>query len=548
MAKDGHQTLELPPKIGIADSGVHDLESSDSDDHFSDAKSGLDSGEESPIPITRIEKVDNKLSHGQVPGTEAYKAREQDAEPDEIAVVSDTGMDGASLSCLTLPGGLPIPTTLVEKIDPSTASHGELPGTPAHKKRTADAVPDMVVKASDHRSPSPTTRSRASSTPGNLPIPITKVEKVDSIPSHGEVPGTEAYELRREDAEPDVVEEVGDVPGKNGCSPCASERLTESGSPTRRARSSSIKHSRRKSSGAAKKAAAVDYDEDEDGSDAGFGDDFDDFEEGEEDAEFGDFDGFEKAEVSPLPLQSQSIPVPHSFPVLDFDDLDSQEEIHAATEPYMNLLFPPDTIDTSILPPLTAENPIFQTPRSASLWSQLVAPPPLQPPNWIRSRIRRLFLVSLGVPVDLDEILPASKQKKLILPSVHLNASATSPRTSSDLRSISRLKQSEGNSSTTSLDSSGKPRSESRRRKGPPPAPQLDLVSARQLCTITDEAMNGLTIGELKEHVNKLEGMQGVAKEVLEYWTKRTDEKLGDREAFEGVIENLVKHARKVRK
>jgi len=60
--------------------------------------------------------------------------------------------------------------------------------------------------------------------------------------------------------------------------------------------------------------------------------------------------------------------------------------------------------------------------------------------------------------------------------------------------------------------------------------------------------MNGLTDQELKEHVRKLEEMQGTAKEVLEYWTKRTDEKLGDREAFEGVIENLVKHARKVRK
>jgi hypothetical protein len=215
----------------------------------------------------------------------------------------------------------------------------------------------------------------------------------------------------------------------------------------------------------------------------------------------------------------------------------------------MDSLFPPDTIDKSILPVVSAENPIFLTPRSASLWSQLVAPPPLQPPNWIRSRIRRLFLVSLGVPVDLDEILPASKQKKLILPSMNLNPASGSPRNSSDSRSISRLKQGEGNASTTSLDSQGKPsRSDSRRRRGPPPAPQLDLVFARQLCTTTEEAMNGLTDQELKEHVKKLEEMQGTAKEVLEYWTKRTDEKLGDREAFEGVIENLVKHARKVRK
>lgn len=64
----------------------------------------------------------------------------------------------------------------------------------------------------------------------------------------------------------------------------------------------------------------------------------------------------------------------------------------------------------------------------------------------------------------------------------------------------------------------------------------------------TDEALSGMTNEELTEHITKLESMQGAAKDALEYWQKRTDEKIGDREAFEGVIENLVKHARKVRK
>lgn len=211
----------------------------------------------------------------------------------------------------------------------------------------------------------------------------------------------------------------------------------------------------------------------------------------------------------------------------------------------MASLFPPEELDFPVFPPLSKESSIFLTPRSASLWSQLVAPPPLAPPDWIRSRIRRLFLVSLGVPVDLDEILPASKQKKLILPS--LNVPAISPRTSSDSRSVSRLKQGEGNNSSTSVDTQGKP-SVSKRRKGPPPQPGLDLVASRHLCMTTDEALNGMTDQELKAHIAKLEAMEGVAKEALEYWQKRTDEKIGDREAFEGVIENLVKHARKVRK
>lgn len=73
-------------------------------------------------------------------------------------------------------------------------------------------------------------------------------------------------------------------------------------------------------------------------------------------------------------------------------------------------------------------------------------------------------------------------------------------------------------------------------------------MAATYLCQTTDEALDGMTDEELKSHVAKLEGLQGTAKEVLEYWQKRTDEKIAERETFEGVIENLVKHARKVRK
>ena len=193
-------------------------ESSDSDDHFSDAQSGLPSGTASPtVPVTRVEKVDDEPSYGEVPGTYAYNMREKDTEPDEVAVVPELNENEREakppLSMTTNHGGQPIPTTLVEKIDPSIPSYGEVPGTPAHKERAADAVPDMVVR-SGSRSSSISTRSRAPSTPGNLPIPVTRVEKVNSEPSHGEVPGTEAFELRKGDAEPDMIEQVKDLPGK----------------------------------------------------------------------------------------------------------------------------------------------------------------------------------------------------------------------------------------------------------------------------------------------------------------------------------------------
>ncbi len=68
------------------------------------------------------------------------------------------------------------------------------------------------------------------------------------------------------------------------------------------------------------------------------------------------------------------------------------------------------------------------------------------------------------------------------------------------------------------------------------------------LCATTEAALSNMTEEELQVHIKKLEELTARASEVLEYWLKRRDSALGDKEAFEGVIENLVKHARRVRK
>lgn len=489
------ESLDAPAREHIEDPGAHEL-TSESDDHFSDAQSVPEENavSASPVPKTRVEKVDDEPSYGEVPGTEAYEKRTGDAEPDEIAVIPDETADNDSAAGegSSAPETQAIPKTVVDE----TADEEGAKTHHFHEElHQADAAPDFVRKADG--------TGEANTVPASL-------------------------------------ETTGDAPDAAPESPALR-------SPT--------KH-RRKSSAAKSTADAnepIGEGDDDDEPDDGFGDDFDDFEEGDEDADFEDFgDGFQEAEAettAPPPVAAPASVATPSFPILDLDGLDS-EDIIAATEPYLDALFPPDLEDLPILPSPPKENPIFFNPRSASLWSQLAAPPPLQPPDWIRSRIRRLFLVSLGVPVDLDEILPASKQKKLVLPSLHRVTSNGSLRTSSESRSVSRLRKTEANDSTVSLDSQGKekPRSSSKRRKGPAPEPALDLVAAKQLCTTTDEALGGMTDVELKGHVKRLEEMEGMAKELLEYWQKRTDEKIGDREAFEGVIENLVKHARKTRK
>lgn len=195
-----------------------------SEDEFQDATEGRKKASRpvtptSPVPITRVERVDDNPAHGEVPGTPAYDKRRQDAVPDEIEVVPDGTLSKRSsrqfLDPPHTPGGTPIPRTVVEKLDPAEPSYGDEPGTPAYKKRLADASPDLVLKNSDPTRGSKfkdgTSHSRNISTAS---IPETIVTRADDELAHGEVPGTAAAELRKKDAMPDKVEIVRDESGR----------------------------------------------------------------------------------------------------------------------------------------------------------------------------------------------------------------------------------------------------------------------------------------------------------------------------------------------
>ena len=197
-----------------------DIESSEGEEFFSDASEGRKqtSRPASPIPRTRVEKVDDTPSHGQVPGSAAYKQRLQDAVPDEVETISESrrsrATSTASQEAPRTPGGTIIPKTVVEKVDPSSPSYGDVPGTEAYAKRLADSTPDVVLKAPE---PGRKQAESANTTDAHPPydgIPETVVTRVDSRPAHGEVEGTEAQEMRKRDAMPDEVRIEGDISSK----------------------------------------------------------------------------------------------------------------------------------------------------------------------------------------------------------------------------------------------------------------------------------------------------------------------------------------------
>ncbi|KAL8903271.1 MAG: hypothetical protein Q9207_004040 [Kuettlingeria erythrocarpa] len=497
--------------------------------------------------------------------------RRQDAVPDELEIVGDVRspssrrVSQSQPDRTSTPGGTPIPKTVVEKIDSASPSHGEVPRTAAHHMRQADAVPDVILQ-----SPKANIAFGASS-PVSAPspeisIPKTVVTKVDEQPSHGEVPGTEAYNMRTEDATPDAVETKGDPFG------LPTDPTHRSSFSTPKPRLSAVKHDSRIAADGG--FGRMPDDEDATGSsdspeepqdnagafDDGFGDDFDDFEAGAEAEDFGDFDeGFEQPSADPdAPPKPEFPPFSKApFPPVSFEALASLNSLLEATDPHFERLFPsttslrtPDFSQSIGSPPS-----LFLTPRSRSLFTQLIAPPPLSPPNWLRSRTRRLFLVSLGVPIDLDEILPKSKQKKLVLPST-VRSDSEHRRSDSRRRRGGETKGfKEANASSTSLSSQTKDARDRDRRKRrgandqlPPHPPPLDSAAVRHLCATTEAALRNMTDAEIENHVQKLEELTQKAVEVLEYWVRRRDAATGEKEMFESVVGDLVKHARRVRR
>ena len=69
-----------------------------------------------------------------------------------------------------------------------------------------------------------------------------------------------------------------------------------------------------------------------------------------------------------------------------------------------------------------------------------------------------------------------------------------------------------------------------------------------RLCATTAEALRGMEDQELRAHGEALEEMTRKAEEVLEYWVRRRDAAMAEKEMFESVIGDLVKHARRVRR
>lgn len=243
QSQDSQEHLEPPQKsVELEDAGAQDsgmcsvtLErgdgdwdtntwtapNSDEEDHFSDATEGNTHSRTASVPRTRVEKVDDHPSHGDVPGTSAYQKRGQDSVPDEVEVIPEGSRSRSQSMAERQPaeageggegGEEAIPKTMVERVEPDRPRHGEVPGTAAYEQRRADAVPDMVTIAGGFPEDGPEEAEPA--TADTVPeVPETMVSKVErETPEQPDQP--RAHRRHASDAVPDVVEGVPDAPGR----------------------------------------------------------------------------------------------------------------------------------------------------------------------------------------------------------------------------------------------------------------------------------------------------------------------------------------------
>ncbi|KAK9238733.1 hypothetical protein V1525DRAFT_400382 [Lipomyces kononenkoae] len=284
-------------------------------------------------------------------------------------------------------------------------------------------------------------------------------------------------------------------------------------------------------------------DEEHEVSDDKFDDDDDD------DDDFGDFG---EAQAAPVSHKTQIIE--HSeqrrLQLLDTEDFSSAEMLEAATAVIADNIFPMSRMIAATSgshdPPAIVKSQLQVSSRSVSLWSNLKEVPSPQPTDWRTSRIRRTYLVSLGVPVDLDQVLPARKrQEKLVLSTKRSVLPSNGPLSARE--SMQSNREVEPNPPTRPA-SVPLPRSSSSRANSPGPPPDFDADYTRQLSRVSDTALKNMTTEELSAHMRELERVKIEASTVLAYWIDKRNSSAEDKMKYEGVIESSIEYAQRLRK
>ncbi|KAI0089113.1 hypothetical protein BDY19DRAFT_125391 [Irpex rosettiformis] len=305
-------------------------------------------------------------------------------------------------------------------------------------------------------------------------------------------------------------------------------------------------------------------------------DDFDDFgtpaetvlasgDEGDDD--FGDFGDFgEVAEVQdgsvfePEPFE-ESIPTPRAlgdWTPLRLDPFPSKQELRRQIDNILDPLWSgddPSHFTDDPIRQVEGLNQTLVTPASRQLYDVLLpaTQPTFRPVNWTRSRIRRQHLIELGIPVNLDEVLPRAVTK---LPTLEIHTRPTSapplPRSATP-RPTPAVAAAAVAASQAGTPRSGTPQPGVRNtalataqlRLGP--KPEIDEQKITSLLNIDTDNLLLLPASRLERYLEDFRLQTANTSALLTYLLQTRDALQQDSETYNKLIGELVGEAQKIK-
>jgi len=287
-------------------------------------------------------------------------------------------------------------------------------------------------------------------------------------------------------------------------------------------------------------------------------DDFDDFEASGnndlKDDDFGDFDDFAEADAGSSSAFGDAVgfeeriagPSSQVWRPLQLDPFPSrsslENEINETLAPVWNYEDIDDVTTDESIREAEATSQILLTASSREMYKRLLqTPPPTKPPNWTRSRTRRQHLITLGIPVNLDEVLPRANVKPLPPLEVHTRPMSAPP--------APRPQVGNGSGSNT------KPNS----RAGTPqpgqqgiftqfgPKPELETARINKLLQLSPESLTMQPLANLERYLADIRAQTANTSNLLTYLLQSRDALQQDSETYNGLIAEMVGQAQNLK-
>ncbi|WVQ94166.1 hypothetical protein IAU59_001244 [Kwoniella sp. CBS 9459] len=198
---------------------------------------------------------------------------------------------------------------------------------------------------------------------------------------------------------------------------------------------------------------------------------------------------------------------------------------------------------------------------SRDAYAQLTTAPMLKPLDWTRSRVRREHLISMGVPVNLDEV---DSHRLSALPPLRITTGAAPPQArraeSLDTNSYSngsrytsaqkgkgRDLSPNANGAASVPNSAGAGKASGNGRYGLGSRPQFDMAKAEDFCGLEEDRLSLLPVATLRKIQAELAETSAQASTLLAWSLQLKDAQTQDSNTYNGMISELIANAAKVK-